>query len=157
MTGKDPATAQEIALAAFAADPPLHRNCAQAVMLFASEFLGEDPGAIDVARYLGGGVGRSGDLCGVVTGAALALGVRDRHDPAAWADRQADGFVQLQGLIHDFRDRFGATTCRALTGCDMSSAQGLERFRDEGVRQGRCLGYVGWMCGRLAPLLQERT
>jgi C_GCAxxG_C_C family probable redox protein len=126
-------------------------------MLFASELLGEDPDIIDVARYLGGGVGRSGDLCGAVTGAALALGVRDRHDPGTWADHQADGYVQLQGLICDFRGRFGATTCRALTECDMSNARGLERFRDEGVRQSHCMGYVGWMCGRLATILRERT
>ena len=149
----DVKAAKEKALAAFSAEGAAHRNCAQAVMLFAVTLMDEDAAALDYARYLGGGLGRSGLACGALTGAALALAVRDRHDTQRWADRAPEGCAQLQQISRAFEERFGQTDCRALTGCDLSTAEGQERFNREELRRNRCVDYVGWTCERLARLL----
>jgi C_GCAxxG_C_C family probable redox protein len=130
-----------------------HKNCTQAVMLFALRALGEDPAAAEYARYFGGGIGRMGSTCGAITGAALALGVRDLHDPDVWADRTPEGVEQLQAIIADFTARFGHTTCRDLTGCDVTTAEGYAAFKARDQAEHRCAGFIDWMCDRVARVL----
>jgi C_GCAxxG_C_C family probable redox protein len=153
MTDSDAAAAKQEALAAFLASGAAHRNCAQAVMLFALRYLGGDPEDLLFARYLGGGVARSGLTCGALTGAALALGVRDRLDPATYEEVAPEGHAQLQLLLDDFKAAFGGTSCLELSGCDLSTPAGQEKFAADKVRQGRCVDYVGWVSDRLATLL----
>lgn len=141
------------ALAAFRAEGADHRNCAQAVMLFALRACGGDPRSIEVARYLGGGMGRSGRTCGAVTGAALALGVRDAADPDTWTSRGAEGCAHLQTLITDFEAEFGHVDCAQLTGCDITTPEGYRAFAADKERKRRCEAMVDWVCGRLAGSL----
>ena len=93
----------------------------------------------------------SGALCGTLTGAALALAVRDRlrYGPE-WPDEQAAVTrARLRGLIADFTERFGSTTCRELTACDFTTPEGYRRFRDDCVYE-KCVTYLEWVCNRLA-------
>ncbi len=150
MSERDLSSSKEKAVAAFLAEGDAHRNCAQAVMLFVVDALHEEPERIEVARYLGGGVGRSGLTCGALIGAALGLAVRDERHPEAGAARAAEACRQLQRLRRDFEARFVDTTCRELSGCDLSTEAGLQRFGAEGVRRTTCVEYVGWTCDRLS-------
>ena len=145
--------AKAAALADFRAPGAAHKNCAQAVMLFALRYLGEDPAAAEYARYFGGGIARSGATCGTITGAALALGVRDLHEPDTWAGRTAEGVDQLQAIINDFTVRFAHTTCRELTGCDIVTPEGYAAFKAQDMAEQRCAGFVDWMCERVADVL----
>jgi C_GCAxxG_C_C family probable redox protein len=147
------AQAKAAALADFGGQGAAHKNCAQAVMLFALRALGEDPAAAEYARYFGGGIGRTGSTCGALTGAALALGVRDLHDPDAWAGRLPEGVEQLQAIIADFTARFGHATCRDLTGCDIATAEGYAAFKARDVAEHRCAGFIDWTCDRVAQIL----
>jgi C_GCAxxG_C_C family probable redox protein len=146
--------AKEEALARFADPGPGHINCAQAVLCYALLVDGHDPGLITVARYLGGGVALSGETCGAITGAALALGFRDLYltdEAPTLRPRTVD---HLQQLIQEFAAKFGTCRCRDLTGYDMSTFEGLMAFRESEARI-RCRDYVGWMIDRLTPLLLE--
>jgi C_GCAxxG_C_C family probable redox protein len=145
--------ARERAVAALRAEGAAHRNCAQSVLLFMLESRGEDASDLSIARYLGGGVAMSGALCGTLTGAALALAVRDRrrYGPE-WPDQQAAvARAQLQRLIADFTERFGSTACLELTACDFTNPDGYQRFRDDCVYE-KCVTYLEWVCDRLAEL-----
>jgi C_GCAxxG_C_C family probable redox protein len=145
--------AKAAALADFRAPGKAHKNCAQAVMLFALRYLGEDTAAAEYARYFGGGIARSGATCGTITGAALALGVRDLHDPDTWAGRAPEGVQQLQAIIADFAARYGHLTCRELTGCDIVTPEGYAAFKAQDMSEQRCAGFVDWMCERVAEVL----
>jgi C_GCAxxG_C_C family probable redox protein len=145
--------AKAAALADFGGQGAAHKNCAQAVMLFALRALGEDPAVAEYARYFGGGIGRTGSTCGVITGATMALGVRDLHDPDTWADRAPEGVQQLQTIIADFAARFGNTTCRELTGCDIATPEGYAAFKARDTAEHRCAGFIDWMCDRVAEVL----
>lgn len=152
LEGRPPEEAKAAAIAAFR-DTSRHTNCAQALMLFTLDLLGGRPELSQVARYLGGGIGKTGGACGVLTGAALSLGMRDSLYGDSSPERAAEGCAQFQELQRDFVAAFGDTECRELTGCELSTAAGNDRFRDEGIREKQCVGYIDWMCDRLAELL----
>ena len=143
-------------LARFTDPGPGHINCAQAMVHFALLVLGKDLDPMTTARYLGGGIASSGETCGVITGTALALGLRDQHLSANDPDLQPRTAESLRELMRDFAGEFGARRCIDLTGFDLSTPAGREAFGPSEARK-RCAGYVSWMCDQLAPLLSGAT
>jgi len=158
---EEAARAKEESLARFADEGPGHINCAQAVLSFALRVEGMHPELITVARYFGGGVAGMGEVCGALSGAALALGLRDheaQRSPAggrAGTERRPDPKTArgaLQDLMRAFSTEFGALGCRDLTGCDLTTPEGHDAFVKSGANQ-RCPLFVSWACDRLLPLL----
>ncbi|MHB0979217.1 MAG: C-GCAxxG-C-C family protein [Thermoleophilia bacterium] len=144
--------AKEIAMAGFRDPGPAHLNCAQTVVQFAAHALRDDESAVTVARYMGGGSVGMGEICGAVEGAVLSLGLRDYF---SLADRPAidpGEKESLQALIRDFSTQFGSVTCRGLTGHDISTKEGYDRFKADPASQ-RCDDYVSWVCDRLGAML----
>jgi C_GCAxxG_C_C family probable redox protein len=75
-------------------------NCAQAVLQATTGR--DDPELLAMAAPFGGGIGRSGCLCGAVTGGVMALGLLGRGE--------ANG-----ALVEAFRREFRTTCCRGLS------------------------------------------
>lgn len=147
------------ALAGFRDAGPGHLNCSQAVMLSGLLMMGEDPSSIGIAGYLGGGMVRSGNVCGALSGGIVTLGLLDQPAPDG---REKDSGVNraavtdaLQQFMRDFELEFGAVTCRELTGYDISTP---EKYREARAAKAldRCPEYVSWACDRLATILHER-
>ena len=147
--------ARAAALAGFAATGPDHLNCAQAIVRCASRLLGVGDDSVVLARYFGGGITRMGEVCGALSGAALCLGLRDRHRGFTWPDGQSPDTEKLQQLFRRFEAEFQGKTCRGLVGYLMNTAQGYERFRAEGKYE-LCTHYVSWVCDQLPELLMTR-
>lgn len=152
MTPMDPRQAKEDVLARLADTGPDHLHCSQAMVRFALLVLGYDPDLTTIGRYLGGGVAGMGEACGAITGAALALGIRDHHLPGGAPQLEPATSEQLQELVRRFADQFGARRCRELTGFDLSEPEGFEAFQRSDAPE-RCGKYIGWMCDQLLPLL----
>jgi C_GCAxxG_C_C family probable redox protein len=143
---------KELAMAAFQDTGPDRLNCAQAVVLCAAHGLGYDEKAVAIARYMGGGSVGMGEMCGALEGAVVGLGLRDYF---ALADHPAVDATEkdaLQALIRDFGARFGSAACRDLTGYDLSTKEGHDRFKADPVSK-RCDDYVAWVCDRLGAML----
>ncbi|MHB1343198.1 MAG: C-GCAxxG-C-C family protein [Thermoleophilia bacterium] len=145
--------AKELAMAAFRDLGPAHVNCAEAVVKFSVHAFQDDPDAVTVARYMGGGSVGMGATCGAIEGAVTALGLRDYFSPADHAGIDAGEKAALQALIRDFEEEFGAVTCRGLTGFDISTPEGYALFRADPVSQ-RCDDFVSWVCDRLGSMLR---
>ncbi|MCJ7797235.1 MAG: C-GCAxxG-C-C family protein, partial [Thermoleophilia bacterium] len=145
--------AKDIAVTSFLDNGPAHLNCAQAVVVFAAHALQFDPKAVLAARYMGGGSVGMGHLCGALSGAILAPGLRDFFSGAEWPDRAAPDKGALQQLIRDFEAEFGTATCLGLTGHDISSKEGYRAFKQDKISK-RCADYVAWTCDRLEPILR---
>jgi C_GCAxxG_C_C family probable redox protein len=141
------------ALARFQAPPPEHINCGQAVLCYALLRLDEDPEGITQARYFGGGIAGMGEICGVLNGAALALGVRDRALAELGIEQPQTTADQLKAVLRDFTTEFGSRRCCELTGYDLSTPEGMAAFRTSEIRS-RCSDYVAWAIDRLEPLLE---
>ena len=146
--------ARAAALAGFADTGPDHLNCAQAVVRFAALVLGAREDSVVLARYMGGGMAGTGEVCGALSGAVLSTGLRDQQRGFSSADDVPSlAKERLQQLFRRFEAEFGATTCRALVGYRLDSAQAFERFRAEGKHQ-TCEAYVAWTCDQLADILE---
>lgn len=91
-------------------------NCAQAVYCaFAEDFGMDAETALKVSSGLGGGVGRLREVCGTVTGATLALGMKYGPDKTAVYEKVqhfAAAFKAETGSIvcHELLEGVGATT-----------------------------------------------
>jgi len=124
-------------------------NCAQAILLACGCPRGVDRlQAQRFASALGGGIAHQGQVCGALTGAALLVGYllpkTDTQDLRPRAN-------QLIGeLFQAFRARQGAILCRDLLGLELSTPEGVRRFRELELRQKRCAPAV-----RLAAELLE--
>lgn len=148
--------AKAAALAGFTDPGPGHLNCAQSVVLFAAVLLGADRDSVVLARYMGGGIAGMGQVCGALSGAALSMGLRDRHRGLDWADRSSPSAEKLQELLRRFAAEFGATTCRELVGYCTDAAQDYERFKADG-KYTSCQAYVSWTCEHLRDILETTT
>lgn len=90
-------------------------NCAQAV---AGAFADEMGMSLDtIARLVspfGGGIGRSREVCGTVSGMMFVLGsLRGYDDPQAY-DEKKRLYSEAQQLINKFKEDNGSIICREL-------------------------------------------
>ena len=93
---------------------------------------------------------RMGQACGALTGAAVALGLRDLNGGDGLPKNS--GFDPLQQLIRDFEENFGAVTSRGVLGCDISTAQGFREAKKSQALN-RCPEFVSWTIDRLGTTL----
>jgi C_GCAxxG_C_C family probable redox protein len=145
-----PAEAKADVLAMFSDQGPGHINCSQAVLRFVLSVTGSDPELMGLARQFGGGIAGTGETCGAVTGAALALSLRDYQ--AAVSAGPAASRRALQDFTAGFAAEFGALRCRDLTGFDFTTPEGHDAFVQAGGME-KCRKYVGWMCDQILPLV----
>lgn len=105
-------------------------NCAQSVAApFAADFGLEPAVLLRVAAAFGGGVARSGDTCGAVSGALMVIGLRygaSQPDPAA----KERTYERSQEFLARFRERNGAVHCRALLGYDFAVPEDRQTIKD---------------------------
>jgi C_GCAxxG_C_C family probable redox protein len=118
-------------------------NCAQAVLKSCGETQGlPAETALRVAGVFGGGIARTGQTCGAVTGALMALGLRHAMvTPGDTATRQRSYDVGRE-FMRRFAAKHGSITCRDLLGCDLSTPEGMARMREEDLHHKVCEGLV---------------
>jgi len=115
-------------------------NCSQSILAAYAEELGlnrED--ALRVAAPFGGGIGRTGATCGVVTGALMALGLKYGMTQA---DAQAKErmYALAQEFMRRFEQQYGVLTCKGLLGLDLSTPEGRQLARERNTHQTVCSG-----------------
>lgn len=128
-------------------------DCAQAVLTHAAEDLElEEETAMKLASAFGGGM-QKGDMCGCVTGALMALGLKyGFSDPVDKADKD-----RMTRKAEEFERRFaeacGALRCRELLGCDVSTSEG--KIAAGEVIPARCPRFVTEACRILDEMLED--
>ena len=109
-------------------------NCAQAVFSTFAPGLGLDEGtAAKAASALGGGIARRGDTCGAVTGALMTIGLKYGSSRPHDKDKKEKSYEVAREYIRRFTERNGTTVCRDLLGCDIGTADGYERAKQQGL------------------------
>ena len=117
-------------------------NCAESVLGGVVAAHGGEPAPLRIATGFGGGIGRTGDVCGAVTGAVLALGwLKGRTRPDE-KEIYARVSASIRELLADFRAEYGTLTCSALTGYDLSDPAVLPRFADDQERRKKCAAFI---------------
>ena len=113
--------------------------CSQSVFLaFAADF-GLSPAlASQVASGFGGGIGRTGRLCGAVSGAIMAIGLKygcpTAPDPAA----KEMVYGKVRRVMNAFQEQHGSLDCNTLLCADISTAEGRAQARETGKFTALC-------------------
>lgn len=106
-----------------------------------------------IATGFGGGIGRTGAVCGAVVGGTMAIGLRHgRERPSQSSDR---AYTLAREFRRRFEDEMGAISCRELTGMDLTTSEGLERFRSSDVPERVCRRVRGVAFRAVMQILDE--
>ena len=102
-------------------------GCAESVLKTIAEAKGIKSDLIPrIASGFCGGIARTGGMCGAVTGGIMALNIIYGRDHAAQSKDL--NYQKVQEFVQAFKLRYGSMNCSELTGCDLSTEEGLEQF-----------------------------
>jgi C_GCAxxG_C_C family probable redox protein len=105
-----------------------------------------------IALGFGGGLGRRGLVCGALNGGVMAIGLRH-----GWMSETVDkdtAYAQVLELCRRFEKQHGSALCRDLTGCDLTTPEGRQKWEDLNVKE-KCHNYVSTTVEILMDLLGE--
>lgn len=92
-----------------------------------------------IATGFCGGVSHTGGTCGAVSGGIMAVSLfTGRNNPE---ESVTDAYKAVQKMIEEFKGTFGSANCKELTGCDLETKEGQEKFVSEGLRD-KCRAYT---------------
>jgi C_GCAxxG_C_C family probable redox protein len=117
--------------------------CSQSVLAaFASQYGLDEEVALKIAAPFGGGMCRTGKVCGAVSGALMVIGLRFGQIKAE--DKETKENVYALGRL--FSDRFkslhGSVMCTDLLGYDLSVLSEAERGKYKDLFKSRCINFV---------------
>ncbi len=128
-------------------------NCSQSVFAAYSEKFGiKEKDAQKIATGFGGGIGRTQDICGALSGAVMVLGCR-YYDENNIAGSKVLVYEKTKELISRFKEIHKTVECRDLTGVDFNKEGGLELFKTLNIHENKCNGYIKDVCKILEELI----
>ena len=108
-----------------------------------------------IASAFAGGIGNSGSVCGAVTGAVMAIGLKQGH-----AETMEEALQNL-AVAREFRSCFEAEVktinCHELTGADLSTEEGIAQFMTSDIPQTVCFPAVAAAYRIVLDLLKEKA
>jgi len=129
--------------------------CAESVLMAVAESRNVSCELIPrIATGFCSGLGRTGGLCGAISGAILALGLAAGRDSANESVDPVYGLVRE--VLERFEAEFGSTTCMELTGCDLGTDEGQREFRERRQHE-PCAKYVGEATRLALEALADRS
>ncbi len=99
-------------------------HCSQAVLAaFAGELGITEEQALKLGGCFGGGMYK-GEVCGAVTGALMALGLKyGQYKEDDLESRQKESAMTIE-MLERFKKENGSYICKELLGCDLSKEEG---------------------------------
>ena len=118
-------------------------NCAQSVLLTMQEYYGIRRNKIipKIATAFGGGIGKGGSLCGALTGAIMAIGLKHGTNTPILEEKEK-AYKLAQRFYGQFVKECGSPFCRELTGYDLTDPEELKKLRKSNVRDEKCSHFV---------------
>ncbi len=117
-------------------------SCSQSVAL---AFLEKDVNPAIIAALsasLGGGMGRSGQTCGAISGAVMVIGYFYGQRTPIDVEKKEWAYGLVQQWMNAFRAEFGHTTCNGLIGVDIGVESQRLMAIDQGLFSSRCPRFV---------------
>jgi len=130
-------------------------NCAESTLLaIAKDALKVDSDLIPkIATGFGGGISRQGYVCGAASGAIMGLSLKyGRNSPE---ELRAHTYNPVVKFLKEFQKKFGSILCKELSGCDLSTIEGIRKFREENVHGQVCSHFVNGAIEIFMSLIDE--
>ncbi|MEZ5072587.1 MAG: C-GCAxxG-C-C family protein [Bacteroidales bacterium] len=114
-------------------------NCAQSVILsFADDMKFSKELTQKISAGFGGGMGKTQETCGAVTGAIMVLGLRMGEKVNNNDELKNKTYAKVQDLTRTFTREFKSTRCRDIVGVDLNSKEGERKFKEEHMMENLC-------------------
>jgi C_GCAxxG_C_C family probable redox protein len=118
-------------------------SCSQAVLSSRCEKYGLDQKtALTIAAGFGGGMGRTGNSCGAVTGAIAIIGLHSGSTKAGDTEAKENTYRMVREFVSGFEDMFGSVNCTELMGCHIGTPSGYDKARKNGLFENVCPRFV---------------
>lgn len=118
-------------------------NCAQAVLTAFADELGLDRmTALKIATGFGAGAGRTGGVCGAVSGAYMVIGLKQFPGISSPVERKEKVYALVQEFTRRFMNLHKSIDCPILLGCDLSTPDGLAAARSRDLFTSVCPKFV---------------
>ena len=109
-------------------------NCCQSVILaLAPEDYSKDQ-IVRISTGFGGGMGQEQEVCGAVSGAIMALGLKY----GGTAENVPVTYGKVRELMKQFKEERGSIYCRKLLGCNLKTEEGKEYRKKHNLRETVC-------------------
>lgn len=129
-------------------------NCAQSVFIAFEDIHHIDrETAARLASSFGAGLGRMREVCGAVSGMAMAAGMLKGYSDPKAAREKAEHYHLIQELINEFKEINGSYICRQLlSGINSDTSPTPEKRTAEYYKKRPC----GRLCAIAAAILEEK-
>ncbi|MEM2609877.1 MAG: C-GCAxxG-C-C family protein [Candidatus Bathyarchaeia archaeon] len=108
-----------------------------------AEFIGIECKQIPkIATGFGGGIGRTGSICGALAGAIMAIGLKYGRNYLKETGKYEMCMRKSLEFYREFEKEHGSVLCRDLTGCDLTTTEGRRKFLEQRIREEKCVKYV---------------
>lgn len=109
-------------------------NCSQSVLsVFAGESGLDKMTVLKIASGFGGGIGHMGQTCGAVTGAVMAIGLKNSMASEKTHEFNQKNYDTIGRMVDEFKKRNGSILCKELFGIDFNDAEAYRKARKEGL------------------------
>lgn len=130
-------------------------NCSQAVFAAFSEDFGLDKEtALKITTGFGGGV-RKGEVCGAVSGAVMALGLKYGHSIENDLETKTKAYALTKEFNRRFEERNGSIVCKTLLGYNSSIPEELVIIKEKGLFDKICPKLITDAVEILEEILEE--
>jgi len=118
-------------------------SCSQAVLSTYAEQLGLDKNnALKVSGTFGGGMAGMAETCGAVTGAFMVIGLKYGKIKPEDEESKRRAYALVKEFVKKFRAKNSSIVCNKLLGCDISTSQGMQEFKDKDFINALCPKFV---------------
>jgi C_GCAxxG_C_C family probable redox protein len=118
-------------------------SCSQAVLsAFSDLFDLELNLALKISQPFGGGIAHRGEICGAVSGAFMAIGLKYGRTQADDIPARERTYAAVTTFIEKFEGVFGSIICKELLRNDLSTEDGFKKAEDEGLFETLCPKFV---------------
>jgi len=111
-------------------------NCCESTLQGLGDYLGVKSDLIpSIATGFGGGIGHTGGVCGAITGAGMALGIKyGRRDPQ---DKEKRDWLyqRVENFLQDAEKELGSLNCRDLIGLTLNTDEAMKIYREKNLRK----------------------
>ncbi len=91
-----------------------------------------------IATGFGAGISRHGEVCGALSGAVMGLGLRFGRSQVSETPEDTSPYQFGQTMVKLFASRFGHIRCRDILNLDISSDEGVKKYRELNLWESKC-------------------
>lgn len=133
-------------------------NCAQSVLSSFGPELGLDKTTcMKLAAPFGGGLAKNQHVCGAVSGALMALGLKYGKGINETDDDKKSTFSIANEFIMRFKEKYQSIECLDLLGANMHTEEGQNLIKEHNLFKTKCVHFVVDAASIVEELLQNKS